>query len=783
MDYMNLRRLLLLLMLSLVGGFSTQGRASGLDAWQGAEVLGGTSTSADQVTLIPMPRQVRWIDSEGYKWGSPDAVGYVINLPNELTPIAHELMADLAVVGKKVSLRSDENRQSGEGAAFLTFNQNQKLVPTEYRLSVSADSGVLVEYCTVEGARYALQTLRQLITPDGIPAVEIVDRPRFCYRGLMLDVSRHFMPKEFVLKLLDEMARYKLNRFHWHLTDGGGWRLEIKAFPQLTQQTAYRTEADFMKWWESGDRQHAPEGTPNSFGGYYTQDDVREVVAYAHERGIEVIPEIEMPSHSSEVLYALPQLSCTGEPERHERDFCLGNTDTYSFLYRVLDEVIDLFPSRQIHIGGDEADKEGWKTCPKCVALMNEKGLNDVDQLQTYFLAQINDYVRAKGRSVIGWDDISAGGTPEEATIMSWRGEEGGIEAARSGHDAIMCPVGILYFDYYQSDRRYEPLANGWMTTFMRTYSYDPVPAVLTESEQKRIIGVQGNLWTEYVPTSEHAEYMIFPRLLSLAEIAWTVPERKDPDDFRKRVNREVPKLRARGVNSYAPSSILLETMWVNNEDRTISVTLNSERDPAEIRYTIDGTAPSNTSRAYHRGDTIVVTDSAQIVAAHFVNGAIDGHLNKIDADYHRGIGKPLTWMTPMSDRYASVGLETALVDGRRGTYDFSDGIWLGTNLAQDNIAVVDMQETTRIGRVSTRCMHQPGPGLHMPEWVELSLSSDGVTYHVVGRVYSKTPPDETKQSIETFSFLPGREARYIRLHYHLPQAGQYLMTDEIVIW
>ncbi len=735
------------------------------------------------VNLIPMPQKVSFPEEPAFGWRGDGATLLIEGADRDLYPLLREVVGDLEQLGQKASFVGDGLSVPAGGVAFCKLVRLAEMEPAEYRLCVSATAGVRLEYGGTEGARYGLQTLRQLMTARGLPATRISDRPRFSYRGLMLDVSRHFMPKEFVLKLLDEMARYKLNRLHWHLTDGGGWRAEIRAYPALTQKTAYRTVADFEEWWSDGDRAHADSDAPHAYGGYYTREEMAEVVRYASERGIEVIPEIEMPSHSHEVLYAYPALSCTGQPRRYDRDLCLGNPDTYTFLCRVLDEMIALFPSRQIHIGGDEADMQSWKSCPKCQAVIRREGLGGVEGLQSYFFGKIADYLRSKGRTAIAWDEIGAGEIPEGTTIMSWRGEEGAIRAARQGHDAIMCPVGLLYLDYYQSDRRYEPLANGWTTTFMRTYGYDPLPRVLSEKEQQRIIGVQGNLWTEYVPTPSHAEYMIFPRLLSLAEIAWTDPARKDPKDFRRRVNIEVEKLRQRGVNSYRPSSLLQEKIEVDRIHKAIRVTLDGERDPAEIRYTTDGSIPTLRSKRYFPGDTLVVTDSARIVAAYFVDGVISGYLSKVSADYHRAIGKPLIWKTPLSRQFVTSGPETALVDGRRGTADFCDGIWLVTNLAQDNIAVLDLQEDSMVHSVSTRCMHQPGPRVSLPEWIELSISEDGQDYRLVGRIHPQKPPRQTRQEIETFTFFPNQNARYLKVHYHLPHPGDLLVTDELVVW
>ena len=397
-----------------------------------------------------------------------------------------------------------------------------------YTLAVGRD-GVHVEAVTATGLFYAFQSLLQLAEegPEegswSLPYVDISDYPRFDYRGLHLDVSRHFRSKEFVMKQLDAMARYKLNRFHWHLTDGAGWRLEIKRYPQLTEQTAYRPYPNWKAWWRGG-RKYCRRDEADAEGGYYTQDDVREIVEHARKLHITVIPEIEMPGHSEEVLAVFPQLSCSGKPYQNG-ELCIGNEETFTFLENVLLEVMELFPSEYIHIGGDEAAKSSWEKCPKCV----EKFLN------------------SHGRKLIGWDEILEGGLAPSATVMSWRGEQGGITAAKAGHDVVMTPGEFCYLDAYQDAPVSQPEAIGGYLTLEKVYSYNPVPAELSSEQRRFIKGVQANVWTEYIPTAEHAEYMIYPRLLALAEVAWTEPERKDWIRFRK--------------------SVLTETEWLQSQD------------------------------------------------------------------------------------------------------------------------------------------------------------------------------------------------------------------------
>ena len=394
----------------------------------------------------------------------------------------------------------------------------------------------------------------QLAQPSGagsysIASVEIEDTPRFAYRGLMLDVSRHFSTKEFIKKQIDALAYYKINRLHLHLTDAAGWRLEIKKYPLLTEFAAWRTDPTWKQWWNGG-RKYVRFDAPGAYGGYYTQDDIREILEYARQHYITVIPEIEMPSHSEEVLAAYPQLSCSGEPYKNS-DFCVGNEETFTFLENVLTEVMELFPSEYIHIGGDEAGKSAWKTCPKCQKRMKDEHLANVDELQSYLIHRIEKFLNNHGRHLLGWDEILQGGIAPNATVMSWRGEEGGIAAVTSGHRAIMTPGAYCYLDSYQDAPYSQPEAIGGYLPLKKVYSYNPVPASLTAEQAKLVYGVQGNLWVEYIPTPEHVEYMIYPRILALAETAWSAPERKSWPDFHTRALSAVADLQAKGYHPF----------------------------------------------------------------------------------------------------------------------------------------------------------------------------------------------------------------------------------------
>lgn len=452
-----------------------------------------------------------------------------------------------------VPLKKGKKKDTRQVISLLITEKNDRLPsPESYTLSVTPER-VLIQATSGAGLFYGMQTLLQLLQPSAtgysVASVEIEDTPRFAYRGFMLDVSRHFSTKEFVKKQIDALAYYKINRLHLHLTDAAGWRIEIKKYPLLTEFAAWRPEANWKKWW-NGDRKYVRFDEPGASGGYYTQDDIREILDYARQHYITVIPEIEMPSHSEEVLAAYPQLSCSGEPYKNS-DFCVGNEETFTFLENVLTEVMELFPSEYIHVGGDEAGKSAWKTCPKCQKRMKDKHLANVDELQSYLIHRIEKFLNDHGRHLLGWDEILQGGIAPNATVMSWRGEEGGIAAVTSGHHAIMTPGAYCYLDSYQDAPYSQPEAIGGYLPLKKVYSYNPIPASLTPEQAKLVYGVQGNLWVEYIPTPEHVEYMVYPRILALAEVGWSAPERKSWPDFHTRALKAVADLQAKGYHPF----------------------------------------------------------------------------------------------------------------------------------------------------------------------------------------------------------------------------------------
>lgn len=508
-----------------------------------ASVFTACAPVAEQtLSVTPVPMEVNWQrgsfrpDASTSLWiEAPEADRSILAEYLQASPLALKL-AD-SQPGNQVVLKQTD---ALEGITS----------PEGYVLSVNSD-GVRIEALSGAGLFYGVQTLLQMAAdaPEGMTAVTVKDEPRFEYRGIMLDVSRHFRSKEFVKRQIDLLSYYKINRLHLHLTDAAGWRIEIKKYPRLTQFAAWRPQAVWKDWW-NGKREYCEETDPRAQGGYYTQDDIRELVAYAQKHYVTIIPEIEMPSHSEEVLTAYPELSCTHVPYK-QSDFCIGNEKTFEFLENVLTEVMELFPSEYIHIGGDEAGKASWPNCKLCQARMKKEGLKDVNELQSYSIHRMERFLNSHGRKLLGWDEILDGGLAPNATVMSWRGTEGGLAAIRSGHKAIMSPGQYCYLDGYQDAPYSQPEAIGGYLPLKKVYGYEPVPDSLSADEAKLMYGVQANLWTEYIPTEEHAEYMLYPRAIALAEVAWSKPENKSWEDFHRRALKIVDELKAKGYHPF----------------------------------------------------------------------------------------------------------------------------------------------------------------------------------------------------------------------------------------
>jgi len=506
-----------------------------------------------EVKLIPQPALV--LNLEGAFTFTPETKIQVNKGDEQLMKIASFLTNHIDnFYGIKSSATQSES--AAKKSIFLQLDENSGLGKEAYNLTVTP-KGVVLVASAPNGLFYGVQTLIQLMPPSKkqlaevvLPAVEIKDSPRFVWRGLHLDVGRHFMPKDFVLKYIDYMAMHKFNTFHWHLTEDQGWRIEIKKYPKLTEIGSVRKETLVGH----GRNPKNYDGTP--YGGFYTQEDVKQIVAYAAERYITVVPEIEMPGHSLGALAAYPQLGCTGGPYEvatrwgvFDDVYCAGKEETYAFLQDVISELIPLFPGQYFHIGGDECPKTRWKKCPLCQKRMKDEGLTTEHELQSYFVQRMEKFLNEKGKKLIGWDEILEGGLAPNAAVMSWRGEEGGIAAAKQHHFVVMTPVKFCYFDYYQADSKTQPLAIGGFLPLEQVYNYDPVPSALTEEEGTYIMGAQGNVWTEYMKTPEYVEYMVYPRAAALAEVVWSPKASKNYAGFKNRMLNQLKRYDVYGIN------------------------------------------------------------------------------------------------------------------------------------------------------------------------------------------------------------------------------------------
>ena len=503
--------------------------------------LAGCMHRSDSLNVIPVPQQIELSVGSFYL--------------DENTQLSIDVSEpDRTILCNYIStspLASAIGSQTGKNRILLQQVDELPEVssPEGYALDINRTT-ISIKATTGAGLFYGLQTLLQLLAQDNhIPMGSIIDEPRFAYRGMMLDVSRHFFGVDFVKKQIDAMAYFKLNHLHLHLTDAAGWRIEIKRYPLLTQRAAWRTHATWKEWWNS-ERRYAEEGSGNAYGGYYTQEQIRDIVSYAQERYVTIIPEIEMPSHSEEVLAVYPELSCSHIPYK-ESDFCVGNEQTFEFLENVLAEVIAMFPSEYIHIGGDEASKQSWKSCPLCQERMKHENLTDVDELQSYLIHRIDTFLNAHGRKLLGWDEILDGGLAPNATVMSWRGAEGGLRAIAAGHRAIMTPGEYCYWDANQDAPHTQHEAIGGYLPLNKVYAYDPIPDTLTAEQSSLLYGIQGNVFAEYISTEEHMEYMMYPRLLAIAEVGWSTPENKNYDHFRNRALKATTRLKQEGYNTF----------------------------------------------------------------------------------------------------------------------------------------------------------------------------------------------------------------------------------------
>lgn len=684
-----------------------------------------------------------------------------------------------------------------DGAICLTLDLNDDNAEA-YKLIVN-DKRVCISGASEAGVFYGIQTLRKSlpVAQDinvNLSAVEIYDKPRFAYRGAMLDVARHFYTVDEVKTFIDMLALHNINRFHWHLTDDQGWRIEIKKYPKLMSVASERKETVVGRWYSG-----IYDGKP--YGGYYTQDELRDVIDYAAKRHITIIPEVDLPGHMQAALTAYPELGCTGGPYEvrtiwgvSQDVLCVGNDFTLQFVKDVLSEVADIFPSEYIHIGGDECPKVRWEKCPKCQERIKSLGLKSdakhtkEQRLQSYMIQEAAKYLKEKGKRIIGWTEILEGGLVPDATLMSWIGESGGIEAAHQHHDVIMTPNTYLYFDYYQSKKvEDEPLAIGGYLPIEKTYNYEPMPKELTKEEQQYIKGVQANLWTEYIPVFSQVQYMVLPRLGAVAEVQWTDPSKKDYKDFLRRVPHLVAVYDCYGWNYATHVYDVNVDMKADTVNHVLNVQLSTMADDP-IYYTLDGQDPTEKSLKYTKPFTIDQSVVLKTMAVH------PDRTSKISVDtirFNKATLKPVVLLQPNESRFSPDG-PVVLVDGRNGNHSFDTGAWLAV-AGNDLEAVINMQAETILSSASVHVYVRKDAWLFDARGFSVSVSSDNKNYkEVASQEYKQMQESDSDGIIEhELSFDPCK-ATYVKIkviseksmpdwHWDAGKAP-FLLVDEIIL-
>jgi len=753
--------------------FSTVEQGALRAAATGRQASPQPAGAAAALNIIPKPWKAEILP--GRFLFTPETALVLEDAWEETAPVAAYLAENLSWrPGTRPAIkdaRTAAGQAAGSTIRFSLKAQKADLGDEGYRLRVTP-AEVRLEANAAAGLFYGVQTLRQVLQAgaDGalsLPCLVVTDRPRFPWRGMLLDCGRHFMSKEFVKRYIDLLAVHKMNRFHWHLTEDQGWRIEIKKFPKLTEIGAWRTD-------DAGNR----------YGGFYTQDDIREVVAHARSRHITVVPEIEMPGHSVAALASYPELSCTGGPFEvqtmwgvHKDVFCAGNDGTFAFLEDVLSEVIDLFPSPYIHVGGDEVPKDRWKACWRCQARIKAEGLKDENELQSYFIRRIERFLSSKGRRLIGWDEILEGGLAPGATVQSWRGFDGALAAARSGHDAVVSPVSHAYFDF---DLRRLDLR--------QVYTFEPVPPSLTAEEARRILGGECNMWTEYAP-QETIDGKVFPRLLAMAEALWTPARERDFPDFKIRLEAHYPRLEALGVRYGEEARPLTIVPSLNPASGTVTAAVRSSEPGTDIRYTLDGSRPTLASPPYK--EPVAIPGSCLFRASAFLAGRPFGQVEERVFAGHRGLGGSVVLSPSFSRRYPAAG-QRALADGVRGSIDHRDGAWQGFE-GTDVEITVDLQKSIPVRRLACGFLQHASVAVCIPDQVEFFTSEDGKTFRPAGTVWPRVPRKISERVTRDVAVdLEPLRARFVRVRARNsgpcpaghPLAGSktWIFADEVIV-
>ena len=755
------------------------------------------STAAGQTAdfnIIPRPQQVKVSNDAPFTLSAKT----VISLGTNSQDMKRNANMLASYIEQATGIRPAIGKGKSGAAIILTIDKT--IANAEgYKLDADAKQ-IRIAGASAAGVFYGIQTLRKSLplvngkaSKVSIPAVHIADAPRFAYRGTHLDVSRHFVTADSVRQFIDMLALHNINRFHWHLTDDQGWRIEIKKYPLLTQIGSKRAQTVI------GHNSGKYDGKP--YSGFYTQKQIRDIVKYAADRYITIVPEIDLPGHMQAALAAYPDMGCTGGPYEvwqkwgvSDNVLCAGNDKTLTFIDNVLKEITQLFPSKYIHVGGDECPKTQWQKCPKCQARIKALNLEAKDghsaeeRLQSYIITHASNYLKSLGRNTIGWDEILEGGLAEGATVMSWRGESGGIAAAKQHHDVVMTPNSYLYFDYYQSlDKANEPLAIGGYLPLETVYSYEPMPKELTADEARHIIGVQANIWTEYMPTFKQMQYMALPRLAALSEVQWSQPALKDYTSFTNRLTEFTHMYDRLGYNYAKHLYNVAIHVDSDNKWREILIHMTTAGN-AEIRYTLDGTEPTANSTLYT--GAIVLQKLAKIRAAAFRDGKRSSVTSQ-DISFNKATACPVELLQPTHKNYTYKGGAT-LTDGLLGDKGFGTGRWLGFS-GNDLEAVIDLKQNTDVSSVSLNTCVDKGSWIFDARNIEVSVSADGKSFT---KVASKSLPaleEQTPDNIYTYELtFPQTTTRYVKVtatsEHNIPKwhGGKgkpaFLFVDEISV-
>lgn len=722
--------------------------------------------------VIPQVQNLSVKDGDVYVFDSSRKLVY----DNQDSRRSLELFAqDLEeLVGIRPSVAAGTSEDAKDNVYFTLGLQDGR--KEAYSINVSSD-GILVRAVSPEGIYRATRTLLKSVGTEKtssveFPSAEVSDWPRFGYRGLMLDVSRHFSDVEMVKRTIDMLALHQLNIFHWHLTDDQGWRIEIKSHPELTEVGAWRDDTVVGRY--LGGTDYPTDGKRH--GGFYTQEQIREIVAYAKERYIEIIPEIDLPGHTSAVLAAYPQLGCEDKEYKVAnrwgviRDvLCAGNPASLDMFKDIMGEVCELFPGKYIHLGGDECVKDRWKACPKCQKKIRELGLKDgsryskEDYLQSWFMGEVASYVQSKGKRVIGWDEILEGVPMDDSVIMSWRGTEGGITAARMGHDVVMTPTSDMYFDQSQTlASQLEEIPVGGFINVMKVYSYEPLPASLTPEQQKHILGCQANVWCEYMPEERIRQYQILPRLAALSEVQWTMPERKNYKDFLKRLPKMLSIYDHYGYN-YAKHIFDVACSYsVNVEKGSLEVSLSTlGNDP--IYYTLDGTSPQTKKAMLYDDTPIVISSPSELKVSVLRNGKFTKEETLFNLDCNKATFKKVNISTTLNIMQAHLPHEI-LTDGIVGSLRCDDYRWMSCTGRMS--LILDLGKSESFSRIGWVALNSQSENILVPQNVKIQISEDGKQYCTILDI-EKNHEIKAEQSVERISEEVGAQtARYIKMDF-----------------